>query len=396
MTTVRPKSPCQEIDEEEQRNHHEPPPTLEIFPQPSSSINSSPPPPPPPQKTEEEKKRDILRCQIDTITYQSRLDNLIDNLELERKRDRLRLEEEIATSEFTTKKRKLNQELEYLELQLKVHNKKDEVNKWVDNDPEYQLNPIKTVNDNNEKEIIVSDRIIDMPLVIVYQTSTYITERIDYYNNQSTTLPIFIIIDYCIGGSVMAGYRIQKAIESSPAQVYIIVKSFAASMAASLTTMSDNGYLYPNAIMLHHQMFTGSRGNMTQRREHLKDDEEWWDRLAGPLVKKLGINLNTWIEKMYHANSDGDWRLFGDQAVREGWATGVVDRIRKTGQIRHPDTDPAKSNSSNGICCQTHAISPFQSTSLFSNQPSNQLPRLLPMDQYWLYDPQCYYQISDK
>ena len=50
---------------------------------------------------------------------------------------------------------------------------------------------------------------------------------------------IFIVIDTSPRGSVMAGYRILKAMESSDAPVHVVVKSFAASMAAAITTLGE-------------------------------------------------------------------------------------------------------------------------------------------------------------
>ena len=52
----------------------------------------------------------------------------------------------------------------------------------------------------------------------------------------------------------MAGYKILKAMEGSAAPVYVVVKSFAASMAANIATQSKKSFAYPNAIILHHQI----------------------------------------------------------------------------------------------------------------------------------------------
>ena len=129
------------------------------------------------------------------------------------------------------------------------------------------------------------------------------------------------MIDYSPGGSVMAGYRILKTIDSSPSPIYVVVKSFAASMAATILTLSPHSYVYPNAIILHHQIWSRTVGNLVQHREQVKDLEEWWNRLATPVINRLGIKtLDEWIEMMYKANSDGDWSQFGDEAVKSGWA----------------------------------------------------------------------------
>lgn len=59
-------------------------------------------------------------------------------------------------------------------------------------------------------ELFISDRRIALNGVITSRTANYDTERLHFYNNQSDD-PIFIVIDDSPGGSVMAGYRILKA-----------------------------------------------------------------------------------------------------------------------------------------------------------------------------------------
>ena len=78
-------------------------------------------------------------------------------------------------------------------------------------------------------------------------------------------------IDRCPGGSVMEGYRIVKAMQASKAPIHVVVKSFAASMAAVITTLAVHSYAYPNAVILHHQMSTGANGNMTQIKEQVEE-----------------------------------------------------------------------------------------------------------------------------
>src|SRR6202044_541256 len=101
-------------------------------------------------------------------------------------------------------------------------------------------------------------------------------DRIHYFNNKDESLPIFLVIDYSPGGSVMEGYRIVKAMQASKAPVHVVVKSYAASMAAVITTLAPHSYVYPNAVILHHQMSDMAWGNLTQHKEQLKVMEEWY------------------------------------------------------------------------------------------------------------------------
>lgn len=336
------------------------------------------------KKTAAERHRDAIRCKIDTVTYEHRLSGLEEHLEMEKKRSRMRLEGELQDLEFQCKRRKLNHKQQMLQSQITLKEKKKEWNDWIDREPEYLENPMKEL-DHGEIELVLSDRIIELSGAITYYTSEYVTDRIHYYNNQSDS-PIFLIIDHSPGGSVMAGYRILKAMDSSQADVYVIVKSFAASMAATITTLAKHSFAYPNAIILHHQIWSRSAGNLRQHEEQLVDLKEWWRRLAEPLAQKLNLTTNQWRTMMYEKNSDGDWREFGDEAVKLGWVDYVVHRLRKTGKDRHPDkTQPL-------FCffCQTNGCHEKHNQS-----HERYLPCLRPLDYYWVYNPDNYYQIQD-
>jgi hypothetical protein len=51
-----------------------------------------------------------------------------------------------------------------------------------------------------EGKIRISDRIIDMPIMITSKGANDIIKKIDFYNRQSN-YPIFLVIDVCYGGS---------------------------------------------------------------------------------------------------------------------------------------------------------------------------------------------------
>jgi len=179
----------------------------------------------------------------------------------------------------------------------------------------------------------------------------------------------------------MSGYRILKAMESSKSPVYVVVKSYAASMAAVITTLAEKSFVYPNAIILHHQMSSMSWGNMTQMKEQLELARQWEKRLDTPVVKKMGITMDEFRKEMYEKNSDGDWQEFGDNAVKYKWADYVVNRIDETGVVKNPDySDGTKKN-------------------FYSNEKTDEngnrylsLPRLEPFDFYFIYNPDRYYR----
>lgn len=232
----------------------------------------------------------------------------------------------------------------------------------------------------------VSDRRIPLNGLIWSGSSNYISERINFYNNQSTDYPIFIIIDSSPGGSVMAGYKILKAMQSSKAPVYVVVKSYAASTAAVIATLAERSYAYPNAILLHHQMSWGVMGNLTQQQEFLEDTQEWWRRLAEPVAKKMGLTLDEFVERMYDENSDGDWREFADQAKENNWIDVIVDRVWEMAVDKDPDR----------FGTRRYASAPVHLNEARDEQgrPYIELPRLEPFDFYYLYNPDNYYRFK--
>ena len=182
---------------------------------------------------------------------------------------------------------------------------------FADAKPVFLKNPLK-----ENGILVISDRRIPLNGLITTSTADFITSRIQYWNNKDRELPIFIVIDASPGGSVMAGYRILKAMESSDAPVHVVVKSFAASMAAAITTLAKESYAYPNAVILHHQISSVVMGqlNLTQQREFHEESQRWWARLGTPVANKMGITPDEFIKKMYAHSSSGDWSEFGEQA----------------------------------------------------------------------------------
>lgn len=229
--------------------------------------------------------------------------------------------------------------------------------------------------------LFVSDRRISLNGPIGPGTADFVCDRIDFFNNQSRTDPIFIVIDSSPGGSVMEGYRIVNAIEQSPAPVHVVVKSFAASMAAIITTLAPHSYALPNAILLHHQMSSGMSGNITQQKERLAHSLEWARRLAEPLAAKMGVSYDDLVKQMYANNSDGDWREFADRAKELKWVNHIVTEIREEGFRDQPSGN--------------RASLPFWMEAIQRDdkgRPFVQLPPLMPLDFWAMYDPDDFWR----
>lgn len=251
---------------------------------------------------------------------------------------------------------------------------------YADSKPEYLTKPLR-----EDGVVVVSDRRIPLNGPIGSETADFITDRIDFWNNKDSKLPIFIVIDECPGGSVMAGYRILKSMESSKAPIHVVVKSFAASMAACITTLAEESYCYPNAVILHHQISSttgGAKLNLTQQKEFYEASTRWWERLAGPIAKKMGITTDELIKKMYDRSTSGDWTEFGDKALELKWVNHIISGVEETSFVKDPDSKVARTAAPTALKEEIDA----------DGKPHAWLPRLNPMDCYFLYNPDGYYR----
>ncbi len=215
----------------------------------------------------------------------------------------------------------------------------------------------------------ISDRRIPFNGIVDETLAKFVCDRIAFYNALDKKAPIFIVIDRSPGGSVMSGYQILQAMESSQAPVYVVVKGYAASMAAIITTMAKQSYVYPQSVVLHHQASTSLSGNQTQLEQQLKWSKIWCERIFVKVSNKMGITVDEFVAKMYAAVSTGDWKVLGTEAVKLKWVTHVVERMTEEG-VNNTPTVPAlaaiKPDGLNG----TTALNP-----------------LTPFDIWWIYDP---------
>jgi ATP-dependent Clp protease, protease subunit len=315
-----------------------------------------------------------------------------DLLQLRGEEERLRLANAVAAqriegqmgelrfreAEFKLEKTTMEMDIARLQAELLRRERQDQLVDLAPENRNYQADPF--VNGR----LVVSDRRIALNGPIWEGTARHVVERIDFYNNQNTEFPIFLVIDSSPGGSVMAGDRILKAMKGSQAPVYVVVRSFAASMAATIATLADRSFAYPNAIILHHQMSGMLFGNLTQQREALEFAQVWWQRMAKPIAAKMGISLEEYTSMMYQRSSDGDWKEFADEAKRLKWVDEVVDQIWETSVARNPDSG----GSPRGAYGLELEEKRDQAGNAFAL-----LPRLQPFDYYYLYNPDSYYRI---
>lgn len=314
------------------------------------------------------------------IIYKKRLERLKNDATLaEVKAKKISDEMEIKKSEWELKSEQLEAELDIFKMQY-------ERKRFTDKEPIYLPNPL--VDDN--QTLIISDRRIALDGVITSRMSERISRKINYFNNKDNSKPIFLVITSSPGGSVMAGYQILKAIESSKSPVYVVLKSFSASMASIIVTFSERSYAYSHATMLHHQPSSYLHGssNLTEQKEDYRNLEKWWKYLGTPVAKKMGITIDEFQKEMYKHSSHGDWVEFASDAQKLKWVGHVVEHIEDTSvlvdnvdfKFYHKDKKRKKS-----------------SIELEEERDNKgkivvRLPHLMPTDVYFLYSPDGYYQ----
>ncbi len=337
-----------------------------------------------------------IKAKQDLADYQKKITEDKTLASLRSHLDRAMLENSIAKAETDTESMEirrvetaLRKDTTRLAAQMELEQKEAEARTYAQSDPIYLDDPLQ------DRRLVLSDRRIGLNGLITMTTADQVTDRINYFNNRDSKMPIFIVIDDSPGGSVMAGYKILKAMQGSEAPVYVVVKSFAASMAACITTLAKKSYAYPNAVIMHHQIAAFSGGNLTQQQEWVREMEEWWRRLAGPVADKMGITREDFIKRMYARTSTGDWSEFADEAQKLKWVDNIVDEIEETGTIRHPDAQIMAANSP-GIRMPLTSGPVDSSVKEMVDEkgrPFMTLPRLNPMDCYWLYNPDGYYRL---
>ena len=284
------------------------------------------------------------------------------------------------TNELEAQRLAADLKIAKLEAEIKAFSVEKERKKYADRKPVYLDNPI--VDSGNT--LVISDRRISMNGPITRDTADFVTTRINYFNNKDASKPIFLVIDASPGGSAMAGYRIIKAMEASKAPVYVVVKSLAASMAAVITTLAEHSVAYPNAIIVHHQLsktFFMTRLNVTQQKELYEDSKRWWDRMATPIAKKMGMTADEFIKAMYEKNSDGDWAEFATEAQKLHWVNHIVERIEETSLIVDPDA------------MEENELPDLREVITAEGKAVVYLPHLAPKDAYFVYDPDHYYRM---
>ena len=334
-------------------------------------------------------EKSLIEARLAHAAAKRNADDEVKNVKLAAEKERYTREAKVAEARAKALGNKLKAvqaesgiELAELENQIKKLETAAKRKSYADAEPEYLEKPLQ-----DDGMLVISDRRIPLNGPISQKTAEMVTTRIHYYNNQNPKQPIFIVIDSSPGGSVMAGYRILKMMESSDAPIHVVVKSYAASMAAAITTLAEESYAYPNAVILHHQISSTifGRMNLTEQKEFVEETQRWWDRFGAPIAEKMGITKKEFIEKMYAESSRGDWSEFADEAQKLKWVNHIISGVEETSFRRDPNAKKSSSKSSSAAQFETGLDE--------NGRPVMYLPRLNPKDFYYLYNPDNYYRV---
>ncbi len=319
-----------------------------------------------------------------------------------RERDRLKTENELEklrrqamTERLEAELARLKAEKLRIETKMQVETTKETLEDRVLGEERYPDQPFQN------GELCISTRRIELNGPIMTGAADYVCQRLDYFNNQSSK-PIFIVIDSSPGGSVIEGFHILQGMKESKAPIHVVVKRYAASMAACITTLADHSYCYPNAIILHHQASSSLRGNGRTMEDQKRQFDEISDRLLGKVAKKIGLDYDQFVQQMYENRVSGDWDLFGDRAVEKGWVEHVAEVVREESIRRRPKGMPTRpfsifaAQGKDELQPASNYLERYEA-SLHEEVDAQgnrfvRLPRLSPIDAWLMYNPDGYYR----
>lgn len=226
-----------------------------------------------------------------------------------------------------------------LQTEIETFRTQTEREKHIQRKPLYLKDPLR----KKDNVLVLSDRSIELTGYISPWKASYVVDQIQFFNNKDATYPIFLVIDESPGGSSEAGFRILQAMEGSKAPVYVVVRQYAASMAALIATLATKSYAFPNAQILHHQpsLEFWSFGKISLSLRRSKEVQEMlsklWVRLGGRVAKKMGISLQAFGQKLFQKSMYGDWCEYGDQAKKLKWIDVLIHGIEDSGVTTLPD-----------------------------------------------------------
>ena len=108
-----------------------------------------------------------------------------------------------------------------------------------------------------------------------------------------------------------------------------------------------------------------------------------------PVAQKMGITMAEFTQKMYEQDSNGNWREFADQAMRLKWVDQIVKDIRDASVTKQPVDIIEVTTVEEEPNLRRQ---PFTEKTDGRGQRYMELPQLIPLDLYYLYNPHNYYR----
>lgn len=159
----------------------------------------------------------------------------------------------IDTEILNLKNNFLTKQIEYLEKKETLFNKTQESrNNLSSNSVQYLKKPL-----TKDGILVLSDRQINFGKIVDEEEGLKAERLIDFYNNdpEHKGYPIFLIFENgCYGGLCSVMQSLINKMLSSESPVFVVVKKFAYSAAAVITTCAVNSFIYEEADMMHHQV----------------------------------------------------------------------------------------------------------------------------------------------
>lgn len=130
------------------------------------------------------------------------------------------------------------------------------------------------------------------------------------------------------GGSVIEGMHLFDALTSyskrggGTHEITMVVRGYAASMAAILLQAVDNRVIGPESYLLVHEISAGAIGKIGE----MKDDMKWYERVCERIATIFIQRSNGKITKAkFKANwTRKDWWLDSDEALRLGFVDAIA------------------------------------------------------------------------
>lgn len=277
---------------------------------------------------------DLLRSATDLISSKLNLLKAKTNNEIANKEDVIKIS--IDSKLLKLKNDYLAQQIEYLEKKDTLFNKIQESrNILSSNSVQYLKNPL-----TKDGDLFLSDRQINFGLIVDEEEGRNAERLFDFYNNdpEHKGYPIFLIFENgCYGGLCNVMQSLINKMLGSESPVFVVVKKFAYSAAAVITTCAVNSFIYEEADMRHHQthqIFHNKQVNPTKLKEY-SDLMKYYDRIySDKMCSKLGVKFEEFVKKMYKNSCDGEgWFLMGEAAKKEKWVNNVIKSYRDTSII---------------------------------------------------------------